>query len=318
MTKLAFVSAAPTLRAKVWCTKNNGRAICDNRRKLNVSATIETTRPNVTKETQKRGSRYDETAAQEMLARACEQAKVSDEAAKKIEALCEELVQAGERANLTGTKTIADTLVLHGVDSLSLLPNLDIAEVGKQVVDIGSGAGFPGLPLAIARQDWNLTLVEATRKKIEFQSNAIQSFDIHNASPIWARAETLDMCHREMYDACVARAVAHMRSLAEITLPFVRVGGLLIAQKSLDESQSELRSAQNALCLLGAKIVDVRPAWTEHIIEEVAREFGHHDSMEHTKQRDDKRVKSLIVIRKIKETPFMYPRSHNSIKKKPL
>lgn len=259
--------------------------------------------------------RFNERIVREIFARTCAHAKVSNEAALKIETLCEHLVRAGTTTNLSGTRTFEDALIVHAVDSLSLLPTLDRAvdENNKlHLVDVGSGAGFPGFAIAVARERWSVALVEATRKKVNYQQDAIQDVQIGNVKPIWGRAETLDDGHRALYDACVARAVARMVTLAEISLPLVRVGGLFIAQKSLDATQRELREAENALRKLGGEIVDVRQAWTERIIGDVVRENGVEVA------RNDEREKSLVVVKKISDTPHFYPRSHSAMKNKPL
>ncbi len=321
---MAFV-VAPGLRAGLWAS--SVRRVCSQRR--NICATVTTPDKShltnfnpvshdraVPSNRKSQHERFSEQTAREIFERTCAHANVSSEAALKIETLCKHLVRAGATTNLTGVRTFESSLVVHAVDSLSLLPNLDRVTVDDddalQVADIGSGAGFPGLPIAAARERWQVSMVEATRKKINYQHDAVGDLDVRNAIPVWGRAELLGEDHRERYDACVARAVARMAALAEISLPWVRVGGYFIAQKSLDVSRRELTEAANALRKLGGEIVDVRQAWTEAIIREVMGERGEEAVV------DDGREKCIIVVRKIAETPYMYPRNFNAIKNKPL
>lgn len=247
-----------------------------------------------------------------MLLRACTKAGVTIEAQTRIVELAKILVAAGETHNLSGVRTLAGALVVHAVDALALLPDIDASCVHK-VADVGAGAGFPGLVLAVARPDLQVTLVEATRKKIDFQTHAISMLGLQNAKPLWARAEDFAREEgRETFDCAVARAVARLDVLAELAIPLVHSGGFFIAQKSLDRSHTEVSQGERAIRKLGGELVAVHPSWTELIVRDVAEQF------DEKPQSTDDRQKCLVIVKKIKRTTAEYPRLHNAIKKKPL
>lgn len=255
---------------------------------------------------------YSETVAREMLSRACTKAAVSADAQERIVELASLLVVAGETHNLSGVRTLSGALVIHAVDALALLPTVDGADV-RTIVDVGAGAGFPGLVLAIARPNMHVTLVEATRKKVDFQTHAISTLQLHNAEPIWSRAEDFGRREgRQSFDCAVARAVARLNMLSELAIPLVRPDGLFIAQKSMDTTQAEVTEAERAIRKLGGKLSSVDDSWTEIIVQETAEEYGE------PQESTDLRHKCLVVVEKVKDTPAQYPRLHNAIKKKPL
>ncbi len=204
-----------------------------------------------------------------------------------------DLITANTRVNLTSI-TDPDAIALkHFLDSLSLAPLVGNCST---LIDIGSGAGFPGVPLKIALPHLRVTLLEATGKKVAFLKQLISSLNLHDISAIQARAEDLgrDPKHRERYDAAVARGVADLATLGEYALAFVRVGGIFIGQKGR-EVEDEIRRAERALAALGGRVREIVPV-----------------NLPNLEQRH------LIIIEKIASTPEKYPRRAGLPNRKPL
>ncbi len=166
-----------------------------------------------------------------------------------------------------------------------------------RVVDVGAGAGFPGLPLKIVRPQIQLTLLEATGKKTAFLEHVAAELKLSGTNVVNLRAEEAgqNSAHREQYDVVLARAVAHMPILAEYLLPLCKVGGRCIAMKG-ESAAAEIALAENALRLLGGRFVENIPIQLPHVAE------THH----------------LVVIEKIAPTPHHYPRKPGVPSKKPL
>jgi len=204
------------------------------------------------------------------------------------------LEKRGERVNLTAISGAEEVARLHFLDSIALLTVT--AFKAMKVIDIGSAAGFPGIPLIIAEPTIDLTLLEATGKKISFLADLCTELNI-GATFINARAE--EAAHipsmREQYDIAVARAVSKLNILNELCLPFVRVGGCFIAMKSVDTDE-EISEAQNAITILGAEIKDI----IDYKI--------HGTEIKHR----------AVLIKKIAETPEKYPRRFAKMQKSPL
>lgn len=183
------------------------------------------------------------------------------------------------------------------IDSLTVLPGLDELEPGSSVIDVGSGAGLPGVPVAIARPGLRVTLLESTGKKASFIQRAIDELGLNNAAVLQERAETAGQSpqHRESYDACINRAVGPMNVLLEFALPLVAVGGRVLAMKG-PRVEQELGEAGDALSILGAGELAVIDAYPES--------FGN----------------DLVIVSIIKEvqTPGEYPRLPGVPKKQPL
>ena len=161
------------------------------------------------------------------------------------------------RMNLVGDASVETVVRRHVLESLALgaaLRQREILRPSSSIIDVGAGAGFPGIPLKIAWPTVSLSLLEATRKKVDFLDAAIAALQLTNASTIHARAETAghDPKLREQFDLVVARAVTALPALLELTLPFARVGGRVVAPKG-SRASSELRSAANALSTLGGE-----------------------------------------------------------------
>lgn len=211
----------------------------------------------------------------------------------------EMLVAWNRRFNLTAITDDEGIQVRHFLDSLSCLPVMEARGglEGRRVVDVGTGAGFPGLPLKIVRPAMRLTLVEATRKKTDFLRAVVAELGLEGVEVIHARAERVgrDPRHREHYDWALARAVAEMRILAEYLLPLVRVGGYALAQKG-EQAPAEVQRAERALALLGGEVERLEPVALPGVAER----------------------RYLVVVRKVAATPDRYPRREGMPAKRPL
>lgn len=211
-------------------------------------------------------------------------------------ALCgyaEFLVSENEKYNLTALTEPEDIAVKHFLDSLLPL-RFGLLPEGASVIDVGSGAGLPGIPLKIVRPDLELTVLDATEKKVAFMREAALRAGV-GVSAVAARAEeaAAKPPMRGGFDIAVSRGVAALNVLCELCLPFVRVGGAFVAYKGRG-ADDELAAAKNAVAVLGGEVERVERA-----------ELGGAE-------------RALIVIRKAKPTPEAYPRAFARIKKKPL
>lgn len=217
---------------------------------------------------------------------------VSMEQYEQFKKYAELLVEWNQKMNLTAITDKHGITVKHFLDSVLPLKFLDIP-VDESLIDVGTGAGFPGLPLKIMRPDIKLTLLDSLNKRVNFLSEVCKALEL-DVPCIHARAEELgrDKNYREQYGFSAARAVAPMPVLTEYCLPYVKVGGTFLALKGRNENYKE---SENAVKILGGEISDV----TEYSLPD-----------------GDGRV--LICVRKIKETPPKYPRNSGQISKKPL
>lgn len=184
--------------------------------------------------------------------------ELSDDQLSRLDRFAEFLVEANELFNLTRITEPDEIVSSHFLDSLTCLAALE-PESGASVIDVGSGPGFPGLPVKIARPDLSVTLLEATRKKSDFISDAISLLDLNDTVSLNARAEEIgrDIAHREKFDIAYARALSEMKVLAELCLPLIKVGGVVIAQKSAD-IEEELVSARPIIGQLGGRVKEIR------------------------------------------------------------
>jgi 16S rRNA (guanine527-N7)-methyltransferase len=254
-------------------------------------------------------------AASVLLARVAERAGVNAKQVAVLQRLGHLLLEVNESFNLTAVRSADGVVARHLVDGMGLLSTLD-ARKPRFLVDVGSGAGFPGLVIAICRPDWRVTLVEAARKKTRFHEMAIEDLGLANVETVWARAEDVghELAHRESYDVVVARAVAEMRVLAELTLPLARVGGAVFCQKSVQANgeQLELNSARNAIATLGGRLGDIEFAWTDDLIDELLPEQASKSDP------DDSRRRAFVTVNKVQRTDVEFPRISGMPKKYPL
>ncbi|MGL6249243.1 MAG: 16S rRNA (guanine(527)-N(7))-methyltransferase RsmG, partial [Culicoidibacterales bacterium] len=204
------------------------------------------------------------------------------------------LVEWNEKMNLTGITEKEDVYLKHFYDSLTLAFHFDMTKI-TTMCDVGSGAGFPGIPLKIAFPHLELTIVDSLNKRITFLNTVVTELQLTGVNPVHARAEEFIEYNRESFDLATARAVARLNMLAELCLPFVKEQGYFVAMKGAS-GMEELSEATNGLKLLGGKI-----------IEEVTLQLPEEESQ-----------RSIIIVEKIKKTPKKYPRTFGQIKKKPL
>lgn len=204
------------------------------------------------------------------------------------------LVEWNEKMNLTAIKDPDGIAVRHFEDSLTLCKAVDFSK-GARLIDVGTGAGFPAIPVKIARPDLQVTLLDGLNKRLVFLQEVCKTLNLP-CETVHARAEDggRNPEYRERYDAATARAVAHLRELAEYCLPYVRVGGVFAAMKS-GEVEPELREANKAISMLGGEIMEIKRY-----------------------ELTDSSKRSIVLIRKISHTSTQYPRSGSKIAKKPL
>ena len=212
---------------------------------------------------------------------------------KKVDTLCafgEALLEKNKVMNLTAIREPAAVAQLHFLDSLALLNIEPLA--GKTLIDIGCGAGFPGVPLKIAEPSIRLTLLDSLGKRMKWLEETLPGLGVE-AQCVTARAEEYVAEHREQFDVVTSRAVARLNILAELCLPYLKTGGCFLAMKGADAG-TEAEEAKRAVALLGGKI--------ERIAEYPVVDAVHR----------------VVVIRKVKPTPARYPRRFSKIKQQPL
>ena len=212
---------------------------------------------------------------------------------KQKKALCDfgcAVIKQNEVMNLTAITEPGQVAKLHLLDSLTVLTSGDFT--GKKLIDVGCGAGFPGVPLAIGCPELDVTLLDSLGKRVHWLEEILPQLGV-KATCITARAEEAVADRRESYDIATSRAVARLNILLELTAPYVKVGGRVIAMKGM-AAREELEECGNAIKKLGLKLEDVR-------------EFPV-DGTNH----------ALIVLRKVAHTPTAYPRRYAKIKQTPL
>ena len=222
-------------------------------------------------------------------------ASVSDDLIEKLEIYAKELKEWNEKINLTAITDDEGIAVKHFIDSLMLLKYVDIPENSK-IIDVGTGAGFPGLVIAATRPDVKVTLLDSTGKKLKVVDDIGEKMGLSNYEILNMRAEEAGQKkeYREIYDFATARAVAELRVLSEYCLPFVKQNGYFISMKGA-LADKEIENASNALKTLSGKI-------------EEKYNFNLCDAGE----------RNIIKIKKISQIPTKYPRVSAQIAKKPL
>lgn len=206
----------------------------------------------------------------------------------------EMLVEKNKVMNLTGITEWDEVLEKHFLDSISLIRAIDL-DRELSVMDMGTGAGFPGLPLKIAFPNLKVTLADSLNKRVKFLQEVIDELELENIEAIHGRAEDLakDNDYRQKYDLSVSRAVANLSTLSEYCLPFVKIGGQFISYKS-GECDEEVENSKKAVFVLGGKIKEV-----------IKFELGESG-------------RSFIVIDKVNGTPKEYPRKAGTPAKNPI
>lgn len=203
------------------------------------------------------------------------------------------LLEWNEKMNLTAIEEEREFIIKHFIDSLSILPYLGDV---RSLIDVGTGAGFPGIPLKIAQPSLEILLLDSLEKRVGFLKTVISELKLDGIRALHLRAEDAgkEPSHREKYDAAVARAVAALPVLLEYCLPMVKRGGIFIAMKG--SSREEIEASNKALELLGGKIEEVKEFTLP--CSEIKR--------------------SIIIVRKFRQTPTKYPRKAGKPSKQPL
>ncbi|MCI9381604.1 MAG: 16S rRNA (guanine(527)-N(7))-methyltransferase RsmG [Dorea sp.] len=206
------------------------------------------------------------------------------------------LVEWNKVMNLTGITEYQDVVEKHFLDSLSIVKIIDMNQI-EYAIDIGTGAGFPGIPLKIAFPDINIVLLDSLNKRIKFLDHIIEELKLDGIRTIHGRAEDYarEAGYREKFDLCVSRAVANLTSLSEYCLPYVRVGGRFVSYKSGDIEQ-EISESERAIKILGGKVYQVEKFNLPGT--EIQRSF--------------------VMIKKMKNTQNKYPRKAGMPTKEPL
>lgn len=208
----------------------------------------------------------------------------------------EMLIEKNKVMNLTAITEFEDVLEKHFLDSIAVARYVDLTDQ-LSLIDLGTGAGFPGMPLKIMFPNLNVTLADSLNKRITFLNEVIDELKLEGIATVHGRAEDLasTINYREQYDYCVSRAVANLSTLSEYCLPFVKIGGTFISYKS-GEIEEELSDAKKAIFLLGGQTRKVIPFRLDGT--DISRNF--------------------VMIEKVKKTPKAYPRKSGTPSKKPL
>lgn len=206
------------------------------------------------------------------------------------------LKEWNEKINITTITDDVEIDIKHFIDSLTPLTT-NLFEGNKKVIDVGTGGGFPGIPLKILKDDLEITLLDSLNKRIKFLNEVIDNLKLNKIEAVHGRAEELSRKkeYREQYHICISRAVASLDTLSEYCLPFVKLGGHFISMKGPDV-EDELKLSKNAINTLGGKVAEVEK------IKLPSSDIEH----------------SLIIIEKTKQTSTKYPRGGGKPRKKPL
>ncbi len=205
------------------------------------------------------------------------------------------LISWNEKINLTAITEKNEILLKHFADSVSLIPFTDVRN--KDVIDVGTGAGFPGIPIKIAEPSAKVTLLDSLNKRVNFLREVVSELSLADVKCIHSRAEEGGKKpeFRERFDVCVSRAVANLAVLSEYCMPFVKVGGVFVSLKG-PNAGSEINDAEKAINILGGEISFVKK------VEIPFTDIVH----------------SLVMIKKVRQTPSIYPRKPSKISKNPI
>lgn len=219
---------------------------------------------------------------------------INDEQINKLYTYMNLLIEWNEKINLTAITEPKEVILKHFIDSLTIQKYV---KENNKLIDIGTGAGFPGIPVGITNSSANITLMDSLNKRINFLNEVITTLDLKNIQTIHARAEELaqNKTQREQYDIATSRAVASLNVLLEYMLPFVKIGGYCICMKG-SNIEEEVQNAQKAIEILGGKI----------------------ETIDCFNLANSDNFRNIIVIKKVKETPRKYPRKAGTPSKEPI
>jgi 16S rRNA (guanine527-N7)-methyltransferase len=220
--------------------------------------------------------------------------QLDDKALERFDLYAKLLVEWNEKINLTAITDPEEIVIKHFLDCLTVFSKVEIKE-GAKIIDVGTGAGFPGLVMLIARPDLKMTLMDSLNKRLNVIKDILEKLEL-TADVVHSRAEDggQNKAYREKYDFSTARAVSNLRDLTEYCLPFVKVGGSFIAMKAA-KADEEISAAQKAIKTLGGTV-----------------------SEKHTFELEDAGERNIILIKKISSTPAKFPRPSAKIAKNPL
>ncbi len=220
--------------------------------------------------------------------------RLDDKALERFDLYAKLLVEWNEKINLTAITDPEEIVIKHFLDCLTVFSKVEIKE-GAKIIDVGTGAGFPGLVMLIARPDLKMTLMDSLNKRLNVIKDILEKLEL-TADVVHSRAEDggQNKAYREKYDFSTARAVSNLRDLTEYCLPFVKVGGSFIAMKAA-KADEEISAAQKAIKTLGGTV-----------------------SEKHTFELEDAGERNIILIKKISSTPAKFPRPSAKIAKNPL